>query len=134
MGYEPLTKYVVLGVVALQLSVAFLLRHTHPLSPWFLLCAYVIGGSANQNLFLSIHEITHNLAFKGIRANKALAVFANLPIGIPYSAAFKVGRVHFSWVTDTAITRRYLYRSTTLSIISKWEKTAWIRTFPRAWN
>ncbi|TCD68855.1 hypothetical protein EIP91_009569 [Steccherinum ochraceum] len=89
MGYEPLTKYVVFGVVALQLSVAFLLRHTHPLSPWFLLCAYVIGGSANQNLFLSIHEITHNLAFKGIRANKALAVFANLPIGIPYSAAFK---------------------------------------------
>jgi sphingolipid delta-4 desaturase len=50
----------------------------------------VIGGTANHNLFLAIHEITHNLAFKGIKPNKLIAIFANLPIGIPYSAAFKV--------------------------------------------
>lgn len=89
MGHEPLTKYIVLGVVALQLSVAFCLRHTKPLSPLFIFLAYAIGGTANHNLFLAIHEITHNLAFKGVDTNKALAVFANLPIGIPYSAAFK---------------------------------------------
>ncbi|OCH87148.1 dihydroceramide delta(4)-desaturase [Obba rivulosa] len=89
MGHEPLTKYVVLGVVSLQLALAYLLRNTRPLSPLFVLCAYVIGGTANHNLFLAIHEITHNLAFKGVKANKALAVFANLPIGVPYSAAFK---------------------------------------------
>ncbi|KAI0938420.1 hypothetical protein AcV5_000107 [Taiwanofungus camphoratus] len=89
MGYEPLTKYVVLGVVSLQLVMAYLLRHTNPMSLLFLVCVYVIGATANHNLFLAIHEITHNLAFKGIDANKALAVFANLPIGIPYSAMFK---------------------------------------------
>ncbi|KAI0336693.1 dihydroceramide delta-4-desaturase [Cubamyces sp. BRFM 1775] len=89
MGHEPLTKWVVLGVVSLQVALAIWLRRTHPLSPLFLLCAYVIGGTANHNLFLAIHEITHNLAFKSVKANKALAVFANLPIGIPYSAAFK---------------------------------------------
>ncbi|KAH8102274.1 dihydroceramide delta(4)-desaturase [Cristinia sonorae] len=89
MGHEPITKYIVLGVVFLQVTIAILLRHYSPLSPLFILCAYVIGGTANHNLFLAIHEITHNLAFKGIFANKALAVFANLPIGIPYSAAFK---------------------------------------------
>ncbi|KAJ6572018.1 dihydroceramide delta(4)-desaturase [Mycena capillaripes] len=89
MGHEPLTKYVVLGVVALQLYCASAFRHTHPLSPLFLLCAYVIGGTANHNLFLAIHEITHNLAFKGIVPNKLLAMFANLPIGIPYSVTFK---------------------------------------------
>ncbi|KAF9226402.1 hypothetical protein BS17DRAFT_547255 [Gyrodon lividus] len=89
MGHEPLTKYVVLGVVSLQLYVAVQLRHSHPLSFWFLLLAYAVGGTANHNLFLAIHEITHNLAFKGVNANKALAVFANIPIGIPYSAAFK---------------------------------------------
>ncbi|EIN08936.1 dihydroceramide delta(4)-desaturase [Punctularia strigosozonata HHB-11173 SS5] len=89
MGHEPLTKYVVTAVVSLQLTCAYLLRHTHPLSCKFLLCAYAIGGTANHNLFLAIHEITHNLAFRGVRANKALAVFANLPIGIPYAAAFK---------------------------------------------
>lgn len=89
MGYEPLTRWVVLGVVLLQLATAYLLRSTRPLSLKFLLCAYAIGGTANQNLFLAIHEITHNLAFKGIRANKLLAIFANLPIGVPYCVTFK---------------------------------------------
>ncbi|CAL1708763.1 unnamed protein product [Somion occarium] len=89
MGYEPLTKYVVLFVVSLQVTLAILLRHTKVLSPWFIFIAYAIGGTANHNLFLAIHEITHNLAFKGVKANKALAIFANLPIGIPYSTAFK---------------------------------------------
>ncbi|KAF7334261.1 Sphingolipid delta(4)-desaturase [Mycena sanguinolenta] len=89
MGHEPLTKYVVLGVVALQLYCAFVFRHTKPTSPLLLFCAYAIGGTANHNLFLAIHEITHNLAFKGIVPNKLLAMFANLPIGIPYSVTFK---------------------------------------------
>lgn len=90
MGHEPLTKYVVFGVVSLQLLIAIWLRHTKPLSPLFLFCAYAIGGTANHNLFLAIHEISHNLAFKGIKANKMISIFANLPIGIPYSATFKV--------------------------------------------
>lgn len=90
MGHEPLTKYVVLFVVSLQVGLAVYLRHTSPFSPWFILAAYAIGGTANHNLFLAIHEITHNLAFKKIAPNKMLAIFANLPIGIPYSAAFKV--------------------------------------------
>ncbi|KAG6888194.1 hypothetical protein C0995_009974 [Termitomyces sp. Mi166 len=89
MGYEPLTKYLVLAVVILQFTAALLLRHTHPLSFTFLFCAYVVGGTANHNLFLAIHEITHNLAFPGVAPNRLLAIFANLPIGIPYSAAFK---------------------------------------------
>ncbi|TFK62241.1 dihydroceramide delta(4)-desaturase [Pluteus cervinus] len=89
MGHEPLTKYVVLFVVLLQLSAALYLQHHSPFSPLFIGCAYIIGGTANHNLFLAIHEITHNLAFKGVYPNKLLAIFANLPIGIPYSAAFK---------------------------------------------
>jgi sphingolipid 4-desaturase/C4-monooxygenase len=90
MGHEPLTKYIVLAVVILQLTIAFFLRHTHPLSWKFLAAAYVIGGTANHNLFLAIHEITHNLAFKGLKANKILAIIANLPIGVPYAISFKV--------------------------------------------
>lgn len=90
MGHEPLTKWVVLFVVSLQLTTAYLFRHTSWSSPTLIACAYVIGGTANHNLFLAIHEITHNLAFKGVKANKFLAIFANLPIGIPYAATFKV--------------------------------------------
>jgi sphingolipid 4-desaturase/C4-monooxygenase len=89
MGYEPLTKYIVLAVVTLQLSLAYLLRNTSPTSWKFIFIAYAIGGTANHNLFLAIHEITHNLAFPGVRANKLLSMFANLPIGIPYSVTFK---------------------------------------------
>lgn len=70
---------------------AWLLRDTPVMSWPFLVTAYVVGATANQNLFLAIHEISHNLAFKSPTANRLLAIFANLPIGIPYSASFRVG-------------------------------------------
>ncbi|KAF2809340.1 peptidase M24A, methionine aminopeptidase [Mytilinidion resinicola] len=88
-GPEPLTKYVVAGVVSLQVLCAYLLRDTPVLSWPFFLTAYIIGATANQNLFLAIHEISHNLAFRSPLANRVFAVFANLPIGIPYSASFR---------------------------------------------
>ncbi|KAI9727086.1 MAG: hypothetical protein M1828_007287 [Chrysothrix sp. TS-e1954] len=90
-GPEPLTKYLILAVVLLQITLASLLSlsHTPILSPTFLLTAYILGATANQNLFLAIHELSHNLGFKSPSANRLLAVFANLPIGIPYSASFR---------------------------------------------
>lgn len=94
MGYEPLTKYIVFLVVSLQIAIGIFFAKYYQIkwNSWiFIGVAYVIGGTANHNLFLAIHEITHNLAFPRVWQNKALAVFANLPIGIPYAAAFKVG-------------------------------------------
>ncbi|KAK7732927.1 sphingolipid delta-4 desaturase [Botryosphaeria dothidea] len=88
-GPEPLTKYVVAGVVALQVACAYLLRNAPILSWPFFLTAYIIGATANQNIFLAIHEISHNLAFRSPMANRLFACFANLPIGIPYSASFR---------------------------------------------
>ncbi|KAB8301035.1 hypothetical protein EYC80_002958 [Monilinia laxa] len=88
-GPERLTKYVVLLVVSIQILCATLLRNTPFLSWKFFLTAYIIGATANQNLFLAIHEISHNLAFRNANLNRALAIFANLPIGIPYSASFR---------------------------------------------
>jgi fatty acid desaturase len=89
-GPEILTVPVVLGVVGLQFFCAYALRNTAFLSWQTFVTAYVIGATANQNLFLAIHEISHNLAFKSPFANRMLAIFANLPIGIPYSASFRV--------------------------------------------
>ncbi|KAI9785735.1 MAG: hypothetical protein M1839_008752 [Geoglossum umbratile] len=88
-GPEPLTKYLVFLVVVLQVSCAYLLRNTPFLSLPFFLTAYIVGATANQNLFLAIHEISHNLAFRSPTANRLYAIFANLPIGLPYSAAFR---------------------------------------------
>ncbi|GFZ48150.1 Dihydroceramide delta(4)-desaturase [Saitozyma sp. JCM 24511] len=89
MGPTPLTFPIVLLVLSTQLILAYWLRSTHPLSPLFLLTAYTLGGTLNQNTFLAIHEITHNLAFRSIRANKLLAIVANFAIGVPYAMAFK---------------------------------------------
>ncbi|PWN27513.1 hypothetical protein BDZ90DRAFT_220408 [Jaminaea rosea] len=91
MGREPLTKWIAMGVVATQLAAATAMWYwqIHPFDWRFLLTAYVVGGTANQNIFLAIHEITHNLAFKGIRANKALAIGVNTVIGVPYAMMFK---------------------------------------------
>ncbi|KAJ9602598.1 sphingolipid delta-4 desaturase [Cladophialophora chaetospira] len=88
-GPEPLTKYVVISVVSLQILCAYLLKDTPVLSWPFFLTAYIIGATANQNLFLAIHEISHNLAFRTGIYNRLFAIFANLPIGIPYSAGFR---------------------------------------------
>lgn len=88
-GPEPLTKYVVAGVVGLQVLIAYLLRDTSILNWKFLATAYIVGATANQNLFLAIHEISHNLAFRSPLANRLLAIIANLPIGVPYSASFR---------------------------------------------
>ena len=76
-------------MVLLQLSCAISLRHTPIFSLTFIAVAYVVGATANQNLFLAIHEISHNLAFRSPLANRLLAIFANFPIGLPYSAAFR---------------------------------------------
>lgn len=76
--------------MSLQMACASWLRHCPVLSIKFLLVSYIVGATANQNLFLAIHEISHNLAFKSATANRLFAVFANLPIGLPYSAAFRV--------------------------------------------
>lgn len=130
MGHEPRTKYVALSVVLIQLTTAFLLRHTHPLSWKFLAAAYIIGGTANHNLFLAIHEITHNLAFKGVKANKALAIIVNLPIGVPYAVTFKVSvRVYTVWAC-----RGDCNRDITWSITSTLVKMAWTQICPHNWS
>jgi len=95
-GPEPLTKYVVLGVVSLQIALAYLLRNTPFWSLKFWAVAYVFGATANQNLFLAIHEISHNLAFRSPLANRLFAIFANLPIAVPYSASFRVRILHYA--------------------------------------
>ncbi|WFD33265.1 hypothetical protein MCUN1_000078 [Malassezia cuniculi] len=91
MGHDPITKYVACGVVALQLSIAIAFGlNGYTAFDWrLLLTAYLVGAIANQNLFLAVHEITHNLAFKGIAANRVLAIIANFPIGIPFAMTFK---------------------------------------------
>ncbi|KAG7692064.1 hypothetical protein KL915_004824 [Ogataea haglerorum] len=100
-GHEPLTKYLSLLVVLLQFSIAYYLRNTSPLSYKFMALAYVIGGTCNQNCFLCIHELSHNLGFKKPLHNRLFSIVTNLPIGIPYSASFQpYHQLHHKFLGD----------------------------------
>lgn len=100
-GHEPITKWWVLGVVCLQLFAAFLLRNTAVCSAPFVITAYVVGATANQAIFLAIHELSHNLLFKKPLHNKLFAIVANLPIGIPYAASFQpYHQLHHKFMGD----------------------------------
>lgn len=88
VGPEPKTKWIVLGVVALQLTCAILMRNVSMKSPIFWLTAYFIGATCDSNVFLAIHEFCHNLGFKTPLYNRLFSIIANLPVGLPYSASF----------------------------------------------
>ena len=92
MGPCPWTKYQVALVVSMQLGMCYAASQMS----WALLVpvAYALGGAANCNLQLAMHEISHNLAFKGTTrvgmvCNRLLSLVANLPLGIPAAISFR---------------------------------------------
>ncbi|XP_072885465.1 sphingolipid delta(4)-desaturase/C4-monooxygenase DES2-like isoform X1 [Hemitrygon akajei] len=89
MGPDPHLKWIVTVMVLFQIASCYLVRDLP--WKWLLFWAYVLGGSVNHSLTLAIHDISHNVAFgnKDAKWNRWFAIFANLPIGMPYSASFK---------------------------------------------
>jgi sphingolipid delta-4 desaturase len=85
-GASPMTAWLGFAVVILQFGVAALLAH----APWWMIlaCAVFAGAFAMHCLNCIIHECTHNLVFRNAAANKALAVFVNLPSLVPSAMAF----------------------------------------------
>jgi sphingolipid 4-desaturase/C4-monooxygenase len=86
-GHTPSTAFYVVGIVALQLALAWALRE----QPFWLLllAAWTVGAVANHALWVLIHECTHNLIFRSARANSWMQIFANLPIIFPASISFR---------------------------------------------
>lgn len=83
-------KWIVASQVAAQIVACYLVRDIAWY--WMLFWAYVFGGTINHSLTLAIHEMSHNRAFGHgalSRWNSILAMFANIPIGLPYSVSFK---------------------------------------------
>jgi len=81
--------------VAMQLGIAVFLL---PQNIWlFLLLALVVGTTLSHVLFLAIHEITHDLAFRKKAWNNWLAIVTNLPLVFPYAMAFKIYHAEHHW-------------------------------------
>jgi sphingolipid delta-4 desaturase len=87
---EPLTFWISLGILALQVTMAYLLREAE----WYVLlpCAYIIGGTVNHSLQLAVHELSHDLCWAGPNkdaANRLTAIMANLATCFPSGQTFK---------------------------------------------
>ncbi|KAK4796782.1 hypothetical protein SAY86_029108 [Trapa natans] len=86
-GPDPWAFLKITMAVLIQLWTATYLND----SGWLKILAvsYFFGSFINHNLFLAIHELSHNLAFSTPSLNKWLGIFANLPIGVPMSVTFQ---------------------------------------------
>lgn len=80
-------NFQIAAVVLIQLWTATFLSNASWLK--MLIVAYFFGSFLNNNLFLAIHELSHNLAFSTPVYNRWLGIFANLPIGVPMSVTFQ---------------------------------------------
>ncbi|CAG0901446.1 unnamed protein product, partial [Darwinula stevensoni] len=89
MGPDWKSKWIIIGMVFFQIGSLFIVKDLSNLG--LFLAAYFIGGTINHSLMLAIHEISHNLVFGHSHplANRLFGLFANLPIGVPFSPAFK---------------------------------------------
>ena len=94
-GTDTSLKYKTVALIAIQLAIPFFILDLH----WALqgLIIFFIGATISHALFLTIHEITHDLAFKNKVANNILAIFANIPIVLPYAMAFKIYHAEHHW-------------------------------------
>lgn len=83
---EPRTAIIILFIFVTQLTIAYFIRDYS--IGVLLLVSYLYGGTVNHTLQLAVHEVTHNLAFDSLVANKLLALFANLVTGFPSAITF----------------------------------------------
>lgn len=103
-GKNPIVPYSTVILVAIQMVVAanihlvFEYFQSNVLA-WvcFLGITYLIGASIAHALFLAIHEVTHDLAFKKKAHNNLLAFIANIPIVVPYAMSFKEYHALHHW-------------------------------------
>jgi sphingolipid delta-4 desaturase len=87
---EPLTFWISLGILVVQLTLAYLVRNAE----WYVLLplAYIVGGTLNHSLQLAVHELSHDLCWSGPHkdaANRLTAIMANLATGFPSGQTFK---------------------------------------------
>lgn len=84
---EPRTFVVVVAVVLSQLLVARWAQ-TAPWY-WFMLVAYVFGGTVNHAMQMAGHELSHNLCWEEESHNKLTAILANFPTALPSAILFQ---------------------------------------------
>ncbi|MFY0626881.1 MAG: fatty acid desaturase [Reichenbachiella sp.] len=94
-GIDKGLKYKTLGLVIFQLASAPFIAELAWY--WYLPIAYVFGASVSHTIFLAIHELSHDLAFKKKSYNYWLSMIANIPIVFPYAVSFRTYHLKHHW-------------------------------------
>lgn len=126
----PPSALCILGVVGLQLAVAWMVRDA---SVWVvLLAAYLVGAFASHALFVLIHDAGHNLIVKRSKGNRIWGIVCNIGQGVPTAMSFRVfHHLHHSrldeydWDADLAF-----HWEARLVGGSAWRKALWLFLFP----
>jgi len=86
-GPEIRTFPIVVVIVTFQICMAWWMREAE----WYIFwpAAYIIGGTLNHTLQLAVHELSHNLCFHSIVANRCLGIFANTVTCVPSAVTFQ---------------------------------------------
>ncbi len=87
IGKNPKTIFAIIGLVAIQVVAAWLLRDQNWW--WIFGTAYLLGAFADHSLFVMIHECAHSLIFKSKNANRWAGMIANMPQIFPSSISFE---------------------------------------------
>lgn len=89
MGPDHHFKYIVSAMVIFQIISCYFVGQLSYF--WIVVLSYFLGGVINHSLTLAIHDISHNVTFGNYypTANRLFGIWANLPIAVPMSIAFK---------------------------------------------
>ncbi len=100
MGHDSKTAWITVGVVAAQLVLAWLVGRLASADSWLasgwviLPLSYLVGAVLTHWLAMTIHETTHNLAFRTRAANIALSLVANVSMVFPCAITFRRYHLH----------------------------------------
>jgi sphingolipid delta-4 desaturase len=125
-GRNPWTALVVLGVVALQLAIAFVLRDAWWL--WVVVAAYGVGAFANHALFVGNHEAGHNLVLPKQWQNLVLGIVGDIPLGFPTAVTFRrFHLVHHGHMGEYELDGDIATRTEARVVgTSSWRKAVWV--------
>ena len=86
-GPYPLSALLIVGLVALQWTVAWLLCD----QPWYVILpvAYIAGAVLNHALYVLMHEATHNLIFAIPALNKLAGLSCDFALIVPSAMSFR---------------------------------------------
>ena len=125
-GRNPWTTLIVIGVVALQLAIAFVLRDAWWL--WIVLAAYGVGAFANHALFVCNHEAAHNLILPKQWQNLALGIVGDIPLAFPSAVTFRrFHLVHHAHMGEYDVDGDIATRAEARLVgSSTWRKAIWV--------